>query len=951
MALLNFSCNRAHEGAFLVYLNGIETPVQRVSYAAQVGQLPQVNISLFPDSEISRLGAEDRVEVQIFYKDDFFSVTEGKNPDFRLLFEGDVKGWNYSVSAASRNIGLTCEHSTSILNDLRLHFLTGVDSMIKSAQGARMPGAQSVTPELLFPWSLLFHGLAPLKQYKGEAIKRPWEIIENFFKGCNSTGGAQDLGSVVTSSFYNRYFMRHRTQFHFVPSPILEFDLVEKNEYKIFPMLQAVRSTYIVDAMSARLQELGLGASVLQTFNSLFQSMYYELATIPAPPIAEVRYGPNIKYPGEILGPANPEAVMETQNFLIHHVTKPQWLFGIAPACNVIFPGMIQSLQFEENYAGQPTRCVVTKSNYIQSGQGANQTVTDILTPKAGYPPQMDQELNERISANAGISGRNFLVWPEEYYRGPLAAEEMYPRWFQLLTDIVKGSMKPEQLLAQQALDNIAMATKRIWSTAYSQACNEFNTSVTYTSPEEEAKAKSTAQQKILIELEKKLFDEFNKGDSVIAELKKTKVLTEDVSSIADLKKALEDRTKDITVQIDDPLKAYARYEYQRLRSSARRGTVYTAFNPYVVPGFPAIIFNNEEDSNHFVGYVTSVQHTLNASNPPEMSTSVSFVHGQTLDELVQEIYDARIGNNPENRSYGDLSSAPPNALAVLTENLQVQSKAEDYFTQLFHLGASYPKLTTKKSAFDISQVIRFLVPGIKAPVFYSFNAIFEDDLTKQEIDARKAEEAALMAKKEEELDKIRLQLKMDLTTEHPPSPGDPVTDATRKEFLQSVDERLEDQMRIETAIKDEEYNVLLAQKRYQRGKAKNPPNKILDNYTKIYPTEDFAAIFQSYELAMQYVSRPVCTLDEFIKFRKGWGTSQGYVAPNDQVQGKGAPYWVKILNLKQGPGTAPTLDANNQPVNPLPKDMPDTRTDWETRLLNYRKRVLYAKIPGKSGE
>ena len=91
-ATKEFTGARAHEGSFVVYFNGIEIPVQSVQVNLGVWQIPTASIAVAPDVEMQRLGAEDRVHVVVFYLDDIQTEIEGKNPEFRLLFEGEITG-------------------------------------------------------------------------------------------------------------------------------------------------------------------------------------------------------------------------------------------------------------------------------------------------------------------------------------------------------------------------------------------------------------------------------------------------------------------------------------------------------------------------------------------------------------------------------------------------------------------------------------------------------------------------------------------------------------------------------------------------------------------------------------------------------------------------------------------------------------------------------------------
>jgi len=318
------------------------------------------------------------------------------------------------------------------------------------------------------------------------------------------------------------------------------------------------------------------------------------------------------------------------------------------------------------------------------------------------------------------------------------------------------------------------------------------------------------------------------------------------------------------------------------------------------------------------------------------METSVSFVHGQTVDELVQEIYDARLGNNIDG-VMEDLSSAPPQPVAALRDVMQTMDRAKEYFSLLFHRGDKYTG-KIKSCAFDVLDVIRFAIPGKTKTWHASFEDVFYDEI-KQQQKKRMNEEEDLEAQFQEEYDAMVAAQMVS------------VADETEALFETDPNTTVDEDLKLEIRIQDQE---LALRQKYElkkielsltvpRGKV---PNKILDNYTGIVPSDKYRNMFGIHDFAMRYVSRPICTLDEYISFRGKWGTRRKYVPWNDKVQGKGAGYYERILNLKQGPGAAPTFDENNYLITPEAKDLPDTRLDWDTRLLNYRKKVLFGKAP-----
>jgi hypothetical protein len=128
-----FTNDRAFENAYLVYIQGIEVPATSVSVRHEIGSLPVCNIQLAPDPQLARLGMEDRIEVQVLYKDNFFTTVKGKQPKFCLLFDGTIEGWSYSHNAFGRNLSFQVSHCSKILQDTTMFFLSGLDSAAQAA--------------------------------------------------------------------------------------------------------------------------------------------------------------------------------------------------------------------------------------------------------------------------------------------------------------------------------------------------------------------------------------------------------------------------------------------------------------------------------------------------------------------------------------------------------------------------------------------------------------------------------------------------------------------------------------------------------------------------------------------------------------------------------------------------------------------------------------------------
>lgn len=127
---------------------------------------------------------------------------------------------------------------------------------------------------------------------------------------------------------------------------------------------------------------------------------------------------------------------------LAQNFVKPTMHFAETPACNVIFPSMVDSWTYDENYLAQPTRVYINDSvmtNLLRADGANREFMLHALT--VGFPEEADALLHHKVGASqegAGAtapteSGKNLLIWPEEFYKGPVTAKAPLPAWFQFL--------------------------------------------------------------------------------------------------------------------------------------------------------------------------------------------------------------------------------------------------------------------------------------------------------------------------------------------------------------------------------------------------------------------------------------------------------------------------------------------------------------------------------------
>jgi hypothetical protein len=378
------------------------------------------------------------------------------DPQFRLIFDGYITGWAYNNTPRGRMISFSCVSDLSIFDELYPFFVTSTDTMVASAIMATIPNAVALYHgESTFPASLLFNGFDP----SNGAVKRPYDFVENALRATLSMGRDPKMQSVVTSNFYARFFRRFNIINKWVPSPLIE-SLSGGNG--IFPILKALQSEAVISAVSDKMKEISNGSSFWTVFQKIFLMMYYEVLAITTPSIAQVNMAPEVR--AEIVGPpkwstdpikaakdgsnstSSPFADPTMPNRLLQYITKPQWLYGVPPMCNAIFPSMIKNISFQEDYNTQPTRLGINDEILVnQMNQTGN--MASIATLRGGYPLRYQQELDKKFGdgtakGNMMSSGKNFLIWPEEFFKGPRVSQELLPDWFGFLDDALKIDLK-----------------------------------------------------------------------------------------------------------------------------------------------------------------------------------------------------------------------------------------------------------------------------------------------------------------------------------------------------------------------------------------------------------------------------------------------------------------------------------------------------------------------------
>jgi hypothetical protein len=366
-------------------------------------------------------------------------------------------------------------------------------------------------------------------------------------------------------------------------------------------LLKAVQDHQALETLQQHIgASVGNSGSIWDLLKMIYSQMYMELAMIPCPPAGAIQ-----KKTGHIKsgGGATADEYFGIRAYFV----KPQCIFGIPPMCNVVFPSMIQNYTFQETYITQPTRIYLGESflsHILDPSAKLGGMVPQLLT--TGFPPVVKNRMQQQLTST-NANNKNFLVQPEELYKGPVSRRMSAPPWLMLLQQQEKGTK-------------------------------------TAAGPQPSS---------------------------------------EDAAALADL--GIGGDTK---VGLGALFDKYAEYEYYRSRFAERMGGVSMPFNPYILPGFPTAVYDQDASGFDTLSYATSVTHSMSAERgSAHMTTQASLSFIRTLPEMYAAATSVQGVDLATAIHTGDIY--PPEPIASVRDVFQQQSSAEEFYRVLL-FGPSY---------------------------------------------------------------------------------------------------------------------------------------------------------------------------------------------------------------------------------------------------------------------
>lgn len=897
-----FSSNVPHRAPALCYIAGIEVPIVSVSVNYGVWKIPEATITMFPDPQLQQFGKEDRVPVVIFYLDEYIDPA---NPTWRMLFEGEIVGWAYTNAAGGRALQFNCVMDIAMYTQLYLFYMSTVNALGQGAVQAKQDASALNVAVTEYPYALFHRGL--IDNQDTSFIKRPFDLAYNVVRGLISSQVPEKRRCVPAVNFFTRWCRRNQFHNKWVALPFLDEQHDENLKAKpdqpegVFPIFRAVKSQLAIEAVQKHVVTEYSGASVWTMLKRVLDTVFMEVAMIPTPTSVSTFTNGSIigkpyvrsqkelnKLQAEASRKATEESKAQAAAFgttpqsismpvpsiidpkkpirLANYFVKPQFFFGLPPTCNVIFPSMTPQFQYQESYVTQPTRLYFEDNQLAALVGGPNQTAATsaIITAalSRAYPPEADQKHRDRLEKSSALTGKNLLIWPEEFFKGPVTTRVPAPPWLM-----------------------------------YFSAQGQGKGATTTSTPDD------------------KTVDPAN-----------GKSLTE-----------------------NDVYLLYAQYEYFRQRYVQRGGSVSCAFQPYVVPGFPLMVFDDFQSRMHIIGYLMNVGQQISSQGT---GTSLNFSYARTIYEFLGDIK-----NEIDNPAIADrkglaTAAAPPEPIPEIRDIIQHEFKADQFYQALFNQRSD--KDTSGKKSKTAVLRLRDLVAFVNSDG--TLQDLFIEGKNEENIKASKT--TAAWAKK------FLTDLKTSPNAAIKYAKGT-ASAAELSNFIKAVNFAATgstetsgdltaygggyDVVAQNAVLKDQQFDALLFSLDTVIAGLNNPSTNhnlgLINAGAELTPRPGYEPMFDNYDSAMKYCARPICTLEDYIKFIGGEGVSpQDDVAYKDGGNIPSARYYIRIRQLKGATDSTTVTDdqkgLGKEGGAAVDVNFPVMRAQWDVTLLRYRRNV-----------
>jgi len=902
--------NSATRVDYKVYIAGVLVPCSSVTVTTSVPGTSSAQLSLPAHPLLISLGEGDRLQVAIFYLD---SKKDTGELQWCLLFEGYIAGQNFVSSPMSRQVTFFAMSNIGIFDSLYLEFLGG------KGRG-KVGKADKITPDEItmkgnYPRRFFTEGLNN-KVY----VKRPFDLIGNIFLATTGRFLDRDIASktstknvdqqvtrLVEIAGINRARRGTNTEGQYLTQAKevlkgLKQDSKTTNADKLAGLINGSKSEDELKDLLAKIdeelikQELEKNVGKRNTFvrtpaNTGFFARYFNLTKLE-------------------------------QHFVASPIIEGYPDKDVSKLPSGMFPMLRTS-------RGRKYMRAVTRQTGRRFGQGGNVTsfitnlfnmasyeVLDILAPpicgadKNGLPkgPFTPGDTNNRIVQH--------VTKPNTPYGLPPSCNAIFPCMVKSWSLGKQYGSMPTRVYYERASQGRKLNVK-----SNKKGYADHGTHVGYpakvTRHAQDASKLKTSSLEVLVfpeEYYKGPNCVFNEISPLLYEIKKQEnsgrlgevessraepVELFDKGIPADQVSFLQEALLKAKAKGNSSYGLYvkqAQIDYVNGRTAGTSFSASLIFNPNIVAGFSSLLFDSAETNCHMIGYVRQVTHTLAQGNS---GTNVSFSNARSLRDMLTGIINQG----------GEYAMHPMEPLTEIREVFQVEEVASHYFGNLLYSNSNEFRIHNSAlvNAKESSDALKCLTQELED---------LEESIAKETDEVKKQ---SLSTNLEELKAKVSEAEDSDII-------DSTISESSTEDGFNYV-LNWKGLIELKAANSGKEADGIVDVNKYvgssrdtelSKEDKRNIYERLLRGHIVAKPA--FKDVFESLPVAMRFVSRPVCTLEEYIDFYKhapdfisgassitggrGRGTRAG-VKYLDSVNNQ-AKYYSIIREFVGGPGFEP---------------------------------------------
>jgi hypothetical protein len=340
-----------------------------------------------------------------------------------------------------------------------------------------------------------------------------------------------------------------------------------------------------------------------------------------------------------------------------------------------------------------------------------------------------------------------------------------------------------------------------------------------------------------------------------------------------------------------------------------RQAAVQMKFNPYIVPGFPSMLFDSMRTRFHMVGYIQAVSHSASAAGGGNISTSVQMTCCRTLPEFINDVRaDAE-------RFRSRVTAAPAEIIDQIRERMQDEDNAEAFYRRLFY--GNGPRAGNAPTAFRWTEAMGYSRGLLTEDIYVRGESVAATTARAQTVQNEEQNEVAATtapgntaaAAPSEATQQLQAQVNASAETvrrlegdflfrNNEVARASARTDAGAQDALRQASEASRLTLsqltaaRAELTERQSRLNSTTAPE--QRTSGNSPAQQAnrqqvthnLDPNVELSPRENiYQDAFDRYDIAMQLAARPACTLEQYIRFWHG-GAEVGALIDREIVTG-----------------------------------------------------------------